>query len=78
MIGAILNKEIMKRYYHILKTDSFTEKPSYYIDGKIVQKTGTFNQKIINTVNKVVGKKQRNVSGYYDRKKNKFHVGIQI
>jgi hypothetical protein len=64
-----------------MKTDTWSEahEPSdYFIDGKRVERLGSFNSKVINATNKKVGKKQRNVTGIYDKVENKFYIYIKL
>ena len=71
----------MKRYYNVMKTDTWSESHEpcdYFIDGKRVERLGSFNTKVINATNKKVGIKQRNTTGIYDRVENKFYIYIRL
>lgn len=71
----------MKRYYNVMKTDIFSEPHEpcdFYIDGKRVERLGSFNIKVIRATNKKVGIKQRNATGIYDRVENKFKIYIRL
>jgi hypothetical protein len=53
-------------------------KLTFYIDGKPVLKSGSFNKKIIKAVDKKIGKKQKYATGVYDRLENKFYFFVRL